>query len=458
MIMQSFYIEVLKRPHPRFLLNNAKLNSICDPLLIEAYEKALSKTQYASPAQLEAIQRAGLLRLIDSAKKHVTFYKEYFKNLNSVEDFYRLPPISKEEIRRAKDAGLLENKDLRRYKIERYTSGSTGVPLNFYADANMLQKRLARYRRMFDWMGRQAGDLIIRIMGDNDYSGRMRVPGVNDEDVFFQCRGTKDLEQKRHELYKLFKGKKIILYTRPSHLLHLAYLIENDKLEFDFRGFVSVSEDLLPEMRSYIERRLNAPVFNFYSSTEASGIGFECEYHDGFHVLSELMYVEIVDDKGLPLSVGKTGDVVVTVLDNEVMPFIKYRLGDKGYWLKDPCLCGRTLPRIKVTGRNIYSFLLPNNEVGYFSNLIQPIAERKDKVFRFQIIRQSVLNFEIKIIPTKLFSAEDQNIIQDAFRGYLGPRSSISIKIVNTIKAAPSGKEHSFINLSPDYPRINNYE
>ena len=89
-------------------------------------------------------------------------------------------------------------------------------------------------------------------------------------------------------------------------------------------------------MRSRIMALWGAAVFDHYGMTE-TGLGgaVECEAHQGMHIRENDLYFELID-----------GELLVTTLTREGMPFIRYRTGDKGSITYEPCPCGSFIPRI----------------------------------------------------------------------------------------------------------------
>ena len=79
----------------------------------------------------------------------------------------------------------------------------------------------------------------------------------------------------------------------------------------------------------------------------------ECEAQKGAHICGDLMLVEILDrETGEPLEPGNEGEMVVTMLQKEAMPMIRYKMKDITHLDVEPCECGRTSPRIgRITGR-----------------------------------------------------------------------------------------------------------
>jgi phenylacetate-CoA ligase len=102
--------------------------------------------------------------------------------------------------------------------------------------------------------------------------------------------------------------------------------------------------------------------FNSFGLSEMNGPGvaFECEYQDGLHIWEDSFLVEIVDPETLqPLPDGEYGELVMTTLDREANPLIRYRTRDITRIIPGDCPCGRTHRRIdRITGRSDDMFIL----------------------------------------------------------------------------------------------------
>ena len=138
------------------------------------------------------------------------------------------------------------------------------------------------------------------------------------------------------------------------------------KLELGLFG----GEPWTESLRAEIERGLpGLRAVNFYGLSEMCGPGVaaECiEARDGLHVHEDHFLVEIVDpDTGAPLGEGAEGELVFTTLRKEAMPLLRYRTGDIASLTTEPCVCGRTIARIRglrgrrddmliVRGVNVY--------------------------------------------------------------------------------------------------------
>jgi phenylacetate-CoA ligase len=123
---------------------------------------------------------------------------------------------------------------------------------------------------------------------------------------------------------------------------------ESLKLELGLFG----GEPWTDGLREQIERELpGMKAVNFYGLSEmcGPGVAVECiEARDGLHVHEDHFLVEVIDpETGALLDEGTEGELVFTTLLKEAMPLLRYRTGDIGSLVLEPCACGRTTARIR---------------------------------------------------------------------------------------------------------------
>jgi hypothetical protein len=76
------------------------------------------------------------------------------------------------------------------------------------------------------------------------------------------------------------------------------------------------------------------------------------------------MIIQIVDHGGREVQPGKIGRVIATTLENELMPLVRYDMGDYAVAIEDKCSCGRTLPLIgNIIGRSLNLFRKINGDL-----------------------------------------------------------------------------------------------
>ena len=96
---------------------------------------------------------------------------------------------------------------------------------------------------------------------------------------------------------------------------------------------------------------------NYGVSDVLSNFAGQCGHETDLHFLApDVLYAELIEpESGAPLgwSDGATGELVLTHLDRECQPLVRFRTGDiLIVTATAPCACGRTGPRFRVVGRS----------------------------------------------------------------------------------------------------------
>ena len=144
----------------------------------------------------------------------------------------------------------------------------------------------------------------------------------------------------------------------PSYLLHMGEVAEKMGVSIrddtDLRMGILGAEPWSDAMKARIEDWLGIKAYDIYGTSELYGPMFcECAEQNGFHVWGDLAYIEILDPvTGESLGPGEKGELVVTMLQKEALPMIRYRIGDITSYEDGVCACGRTHPRVmRISGR-----------------------------------------------------------------------------------------------------------
>jgi phenylacetate-CoA ligase len=109
----------------------------------------------------------------------------------------------------------------------------------------------------------------------------------------------------------------------PVHGAWFALYCERRGLKFPSIQFILCSYEFVSVVhREVIERVFGVPVFNFYGATETGHLLMET-VTGAMRANPENVHYEIInaDKRGI-------GDLVVTTLTNDVMPLVRYRVGD----------------------------------------------------------------------------------------------------------------------------------
>lgn len=192
----------------------------------------------------------------------------------------------------------------------------------------------------------------------------------------------------------------------PGQLLRLARLHPELHPETVLLSGDYVPESVCRELRSV----WGSEIFHHWGMTETGyGGGVECGAHAGSHLRHGDLLLEVVEPQtGKPVPDGTYGELVLTTLVRRGMPLIRYRTGDIGRLLMEPCGCGDRLPRLdKVIGRRENLIFLPGGDVISIHLLDEVLFGRAgiqdysvimtpEKEFSFRILGENVDLDEIR--------------------------------------------------------------
>jgi phenylacetate-CoA ligase len=162
---------------------------------------------------------------------------------------------------------------------------------------------------------------------------------------------------------------------------------------------------------------------------------------------AEHVAVEIVDERGIPVGPGQMGRILITTLENRLMPLIRYEIGDYAIASNDLCSCGRTLPVLgKVIGRGINLFRLPGGRLKSPWPLVGPIKTRPE-IRQFQIVQETQNHFVVRYVADRELEAAVQEEIRGAFGRILEIEASVSFDRMDAIARSIGGKFMTALSL-----------
>jgi phenylacetate-CoA ligase len=291
--------------------------------------------------------------------------------VRTLEDLARLPLTSREDVeKRGCDFWAAPREGITEIVA---TTGTTGEPLYIAMTRWDLERLGENERRGFTWLGARPGDRFhIAITLDNLFvAGLAYHLGLSMVGASAFRVGAQPL--RRHlDLMKQLRPDGLIAV--PSLLLALARRARadgEDLATFAPRRALLIGDSIRgADLRSntlgrLLEEAWGGDIFSTYGLTEAGLAFHECPAHQGLHSHPDLLIVEIVDDAGRPVSEGETGELVITTLQVEGTPLIRYRTGDVTFLVPGVCPCGRGGARIgpilgrkqqrmKVKGTTVY--------------------------------------------------------------------------------------------------------
>jgi phenylacetate-CoA ligase len=314
---------------------------------------------------IAAIQKAqvGLLRThLQYCEQSSPYYKKLFKKIGIVPgrvDLQNLQDIP------FTDKGSLErhNDDLLAVPPERVvdivlSSGTTGDPTRIAYTERDLERLAYNEHQSLAACGVTSKDrvLLTCTMDRCFVAGLAYYQGARSIGAACIRNGLNSLES-HAGMVKLLSPSVIV--GVPSFLRKLgAYLQAKNISMRCVKRLICIGEPLRDKgmnalaVARDIEHIWKARAYSTYSSSEIVTTFCECQAQNGGHLLPELGFAEIVDDKGQRVPPGATGEIVVTPFGIEGMPLVRFRTGDISFFMDTPCSCGRNSARLgPILGR-----------------------------------------------------------------------------------------------------------
>jgi phenylacetate-CoA ligase len=187
------------------------------------------------------------------------------------------------------------------------------------------------------------------------------------------------------------------ILTYPSVLAILVKEKEAGRLQIEPTLFKTGGEALTDDLRERVRRAfpsLEYDIADTYASTECLALAFECRCGRQ-HVHEDWVILEAVDEAMQPVLDGTlSSTVLLTVLANDVQPFIRYDLGDRVHFYTDPCACGSPFRSFQVEGRE--ATLVRVGEVT-LSPLVFDLEYERAR--RIQLVQKREREFELRVEP-----------------------------------------------------------
>jgi phenylacetate-CoA ligase len=133
----------------------------------------------------------------------------------------------------------------------------------------------------------------------------------------------------------------------PSYLKSLIEKATEYGLEIFVRKAFFTAEPLPSSLRAWLHEHGVIVARQGYGTAECGNLGYECEQENGWHLPADTIIDVCNINDGQPLPPGKTGEIVVTLL-NKDYALVRFGTGDLSSLNPDTCPCG--LPSARLMG------------------------------------------------------------------------------------------------------------
>ncbi|MGH7905908.1 MAG: phenylacetate--CoA ligase family protein [Candidatus Binataceae bacterium] len=369
----------------------------------------------APRTKIRDIQNEKLAAMLPYLYEHSPFYRARFgvnklrpADIKTVADLIKFPITTKHDMTENVNAfapwGTYTTVDERRWRESGWmvfsTSGTTATPRPFrYTQLDRELWAITSARSMYA-MGIRAGDFGLTCTTYNPHVFFWSVHyGWNLMRVGIIPGGVPT--ERRVAMIENFKPT--VIAATPSYALHLANAMREagfDPARSSIKRLVCAGEPAsgIPSTRKRIEQTWNAQFHDVYGCTEAvpAGWAFTCEQGleadpVSTHVPEDLQIWETVDPRTFePVAEGERGLTVVTNLNSEGSPQLRFLIGDFTILDQGRCVCGRTLARARGGFVGRADDMLNVRGITLFPTAIEEVVRGFDAVGdEFQIVLET---------------------------------------------------------------------
>jgi phenylacetate-CoA ligase len=410
---------------------------------------------WCGQAEAVAALRADMLReLLAHSGRRIPYYRQLFERLGLRDpgpaDLAKIPLLDKPLVR-AHQANLCLPGWHKHVHYPMNTGGSTGQPLEFIVDSLAGCAAAAHQEFAFRLMGFRNGDRIAAFNGvaiaDELRRDRIYwVPRAKPAELPYGSvsYSTHYMDAQTLPLYfkSLDDAGFAFLLGYPAAIHSLArYCLDHACLfRRPIKSVQLTSEVVLESQITDIEKAFQTKVYLQYGMSEVAVYAHTFDASREYLCSPLMGWVEVLDGAGRHVKPGEEGELVLTGFHNRLMPFVRYRPGDRAVYggERDGVVVLR-----QVLGRSQDYVVRPD---GTRISLTGLVFGQHFKAFariaRWQIFQDEPGKVTVRVITLPGFGAADRDEITEKFRSLADVHAAI--EVVETIPLTPQGK-HLFL-------------
>ncbi len=440
------------------------MNPVMNPIFLlraaKGYVTDIGRVWKISYEDIEKYRDKSFRKIVRYAY-NVPIYRKKYKDagihpddIKGIADIKKLPFITRDDFRKNFPDGIVHPSFDRNKAHLVSTSGSTGQPVSIYTDSYTIIKALFGFLRELKEYGvnwrKTRMSIIVDLTpesAEEAYLNQTVMPYLGKIFSFKNLQILHVGEEPEALIKKLDEFKPEFLGGYPGVLRALAVLKRQGYGKNVNPEVMSSSGAVLDDYtKKYIEDTFNAKIYDVYGSTEAGPVAFECRMGN-YHIHSDLVHLEFIDEEGNDVVSGEPGHVVVTKLYGTGTPVIRYTgMNDFIIPFSNTCKCGAHTHLLGIVGgRKADSIVLDNGKIippssitGIPGKIMHEFGT--DKIQQFQIIQKSMDRVEIHIvIDNKLRDVgpsveEISKELEKRYQQKFGGGMKVTVKEVKEIK------------------------
>jgi phenylacetate-CoA ligase len=319
------------------------MNQFYNPLFLirvaKSYLSEVNRIWTFDEQKLKKYKEKVLRNTIRFAYNQVPLYHQKYRehgvqpeDIKDISDIKKIPFVSKDELRNGYPKNIVPKRFKEQNNILLSTSGSTGKPVFLYHDRLSAIKSLEAFLRVLKAYGghwrktriilvidMEPGSIEHTLFSESVSSFLKRFVPMDNIKYLHIGDNPLDLIKKINAFNPEFIG------SDPNMLRKFAVLMNNGHGPDINPDFLFSSGSMLDSYtKRYIEHAFSSRIIDMYGTTEAGPLAFECVEGGYYHVHSDFVHLEFLDQNDDDVDYGKAGRVVVTKLYGTATPIIRY--------------------------------------------------------------------------------------------------------------------------------------
>lgn len=340
-------------------------------------------------------------------------------DIRSLEDISKLPFTTKQDLRDNYPFGLFAVPMTDVVRIHS-SSGTTGKPTVVGYTRRDLDRWAELMARALTCAGATRYSVVQNAYGYGLFTGGLGVH-YGAEKIGASVIPSSGGNTKRQVMLMQDFGSTHLTCT-PSYALYMHEVMTEMGIKpsgLKLKAGIFGAEPWSENMRSDLENRLEINAFDIYGLSEimGPGVAIECPEKEGLHLFEDNFIAEIINpDTGEVLPPGGKGELVLTTINKEALPMIRYRTRDLTSLIDETCACGRTHVRMnKVLGRSDDMVIIRG--VNVFPSMVESVLLNIENVEPYYLLvverRNNLDELEVWVeVSEKVFSDEVRKLEQ----------------------------------------------
>ena len=328
-----------------------------------AYSDFFNTEETYSRSELEALQLERLKSTVEHCMDSAFYSRRFAENglkpsdIRTLDDLKKIPFTTKQDLRDTYPFGIASAplSDCIRLHSSSGTTGNPTVILHTRRDIEQWANAVARCL----WMvGCRPEDVFQNTSGYGMFTGGLGFQYGAERLGMLTVPAAAGNTLRQLKFFTDFGTT--VVHAIPSYAARIYEVMcergIDPQRDTKLRTLVIGAEPHSEDTRKRIEDMLGVKAYNSFGMSEmmGPGVAFECKEQNGMHIWEDYFIVEIVNpDTFEPVPDGEVGELVLTTINREGMPLLRYRTRDLTRILPGDCPCGRAHKRLdRMKGRS----------------------------------------------------------------------------------------------------------